>query len=127
MNTKKPTVVLSLASMALSWGLILLLASCSPATQTFECTDVADKSNVLSFSKKNNAAVLSSMEMQFCQKDGNVSTYSDGPAGCKSLLELSKVGGTRIYFDDVVYTLEEKTFVGNGSFYRSFKCKKTQS
>lgn len=113
---------------ALSFSVVasiaVALTACGSDTQNFECVDVANKSSVISFTKKSNSAVYSSAEMRFCKKDGNISTYSDYPIGCSSLLELSKTGGTVLYFDDVVHTLDEKSFVGNVAILATYKCKK---
>lgn len=110
-------------TMALFAG-VLSLASCGYDTQNFECADLDNKAYVVSFSKKSNSAVFSSVEMQFCKKDGNMTSYTNTQEGCKNFSELRKVGGTWLGFDDVVFTLEEKSFVGNVFVLKSYKCKK---
>lgn len=103
----------------------LLLSSCGvDEIQNFECADLSNKSNIVSFTKKHNSAVFSSAVMSLCKKEGNISAYSDHSEGCKNFVELRKVGGTLLSFDDVIFTLDEKLFVGSIVVMNTYKCKR---
>lgn len=115
----------SLALKLTLLGTIFAIAGCGNDVQNFECVDTNDKVNIVSFTLRTNSAVFSSVEMRLCKKDGNVSTYSDKQIGCENPLNVMQQGGTILYFDNVVYTLNERFHAGNVAFINTYNCKKS--
>lgn len=104
--------------------LISVVACSNPMSENFECVNLEDKNSKISFTKKFDSAIYSSGEYRFCKKDGNVILYADTEKNCSSALDLMKEGGTRLSFDEVVYTLSERSYIVGSSYTISYNCKK---
>lgn len=100
------------------------LVSCkNPLSENFECVNVDAKNDKTSFTKEFDTATYGSSVLAFCSKDGNVSLYADSKDSC-NLLSAAQNSGMRVHFDEVIFTLQEQSYIGKTPYSISYNCKK---